>query len=344
MKRLTDYAACAGCAGKFAAGELARALGELPLPADPRVLVDFRRSDDAGVFVVGDMALVQTVDFFTPIVDDPFAYGRIAGANAVSDVYAMGGRPITALAIAGFPASDFPAETVSAIFAGGMSVLEECGIALLGGHTVQDAEVKFGYAVTGLVSPGGVWTNGGARPGDRLVLTKPIGTGVIVTAAKFSRTDDQTRDGAIASMRRTNRAAAEALLSLPGAVHGCTDVTGFGLAGHSSEMALASDVGLAIDTARVPLLPGARALALDNRSGGLANNRRHFGVLVDATAIPDDMAALAFDPQTSGGLLAAVDPLVVDAVMAALAAADVPAAVIGEVVAHADGAPRITLR
>ncbi len=152
-------------------------LSDLPVPTDPRVLVDYRNADDAGVFVVGDVALVQTVDFFTPIVDDPFAYGRIAAANAVSDVYAMGARPITALAIAAFPAKDFAAETVKAIFAGGLSVLQECGVALLGGHTVQDTEVKFGYAVTGLVSPDAVWTNAGARVGDVLVLTKPLGTG-----------------------------------------------------------------------------------------------------------------------------------------------------------------------
>ncbi len=319
-------------------------LSDLPVPSDPRVLVDYRNADDAGVFVVGDMALVQTVDFFTPIVDDPFAYGRIAGANALSDVYAMGGRPITALAIAAFPAKGFSTDTVRAIFAGGLSALQECGVALLGGHTVQDAEVKFGYAVTGLVSPGGVWANAGARAGDVLVLTKPLGTGVIATAAKFDRTDAATLAGAVASMSRTNRGAAEALLSVPGAVHGCTDVTGFGLAGHACEMALASGVTLSIDLAAVPLLPGAFALALGNRTGGLVNNRAHFGALVDVGGVPDALATLAFDPQTSGGLLATVDPVVADAVMTALARADVPAAVVGEVDAHAGDGPRVRLR
>lgn len=308
-------------------------LSDLPVPTDSRVLVDYRDADDAGVFVVGDMALVQTVDFFTPIVDDPRAYGRIAAANAVSDVYAMGATPITALAIAAFPAKDFPAETVKAIFAGGLSVLQDAGIALLGGHTVQDAEVKFGYAVTGLAAPHAVWTNGGARPGDALVLTKAIGTGVVATAAKFNRTDAETLASAIVSMQQTNRAAATALASIAGAVHACTDVTGFGLAGHACEMATASDVAIRIDLARVPLLPGARALALGNRTGGMANNRAHFGqaIFFDEAALPADLLALAFDPQTSGGLLAAVDPGTVDDVVAALAREGVAGSVVGRV-------------
>ncbi len=207
-------------------------------------------------------------------------------------------------------------ETVKAIFAGGLSVLQECGVALLGGHTVQDAEVKFGYAVTGLVSPDAVWTNAGARVGDVLVLTKPLGTGIIATAAKFGRTDEGTLAGAIASMQRTNRAAAEALLAVPGAVHGCTDVTGFGLAGHACEMATASGVTIEIALQTVPLLPGARDLALGNRTGGLVNNRAHFGSSVAEGALDADLLALAFDPQTSGGLLAAVDAAAVEAVMA----------------------------
>jgi len=318
-------------------------LSDLPVPTDPRVLVDYRNADDAGVFVVGDVALVQTVDFFTPIVDDPFAYGRIAAANAVSDVYAMGARPITALAIAGFPSKDFEPETVKAIFAGGLSVLQDCGVALLGGHTVQDAEVKFGYAVTGLVSPDAVWTNAGARVGDALVLTKPLGTGIIATAAKFGRTDEGTLAGAIASMQRTNRAAAEALLAVPGAVHGCTDVTGFGLAGHACEMATASGVTIEIALKTVPLLPGARGLALGNRTGGLVNNRAHFGAVVAEGALDADLLALAFDPQTSGGLLAAVDAAAVEAVMASLATAGVDATVVGQVIGFT-GDRRVVLR
>ncbi|MBA2353723.1 MAG: selenide, water dikinase SelD [Acidobacteria bacterium] len=305
-------------------------LSDLPVPTDPRVLVDYRNADDAGVFVVGDVALVQTVDFFTPIVDDPFSYGRIAGANAVSDVYAMGARPITALAIAAFPARDFATEIIRAIFAGGMSVLQECGVALLGGHTVQDTEVKFGYAVTGLAAPDAIWTNGGARAGDVLILTKPIGTGVIATAAKFDRTDAVTLAGAIASMQRTNRDAAE-LLSRLADVHGCTDVTGFGLAGHASEMATAGVVSLHLAMADVPLLPGARALALGNRTGGLVNNRTHFGPSVRLGPLPDDLAALAFDPQTSGGLLASVAAYSAPAACRALRDAGIDAAIVGHV-------------
>ena len=319
-------------------------LSDLPVPTDPRVLVDYRNADDAGVFVVGDVGLVQTVDFFTPIVDDPEAYGRIAAANAISDVYAMGGRPITALAIAAFPAKDFDPAVVKAIFAGGLSVLQASGVALLGGHTVQDTEVKFGYAVTGLVSPAAIWTNGGARPGDALVLTKAIGTGVIATAGKFGRTDAATVAGAVASMQRTNREAADVLHRHVAHVHGCTDVTGFGLAGHGCELAAASGVRLEIAMDDVPLLAGARALALGNRTGGLVNNRAHFGGAVDVATLPDDLAALAFDPQTSGGLLVSVDAAAAAAIVGDLVAAGLSAALVGHVTAVAPGHAAVTFR
>jgi selenide,water dikinase len=307
-------------------------LSDLPVPTNPRVLVDYRDADDAGVFVLDDTtALVQTVDFFTPIVDDPDAYGRIAAANAVSDVYAMGATPITALAIAAFPARDFPAAVVKAIFAGGLSVLRECGVALLGGHTVQDTEVKFGYAVTGVVSPRAVWTNAGARAGDALLLTKPLGTGIIATAAKFGRTDAATLAGAVRSMQSTNRIAAQVLRTHGADVHGCTDITGFGLLGHASELAAASRVRLEIDAATLPALPGALALALGNKTGGLVNNRGHFGPRIVVQNVADDLAALAFDPQTSGGLLASVSAAQAPGIVEALAAAGVEAAVVGSV-------------
>ena len=307
-------------------------LGDLPVSSDDRVLVDYRTADDAGVYRLdAERALVQTVDFFTPIVDDPYVYGEIAAANALSDVYAMGGRPLTALAVAGFP-KEFEHAVLKAIFAGGVSKLQEAGVALLGGHTVQDTEVKFGYAVTGLTSPDAVWTNAGAKPGDVLVLTKPLGTGVIATAAKFDRTDPETLAAAMTSMQRTNRAAADALRAVPDAVHGCTDVTGFGLAGHACELATASDVTVEIDLAAVPLLPGARGLALGNRTGGMVNNRKHFGTaVVEDPDLPADLVALAFDPQTSGGLLASVAGSAVDTVLASLAAHDVAAVVVGTV-------------
>ena len=275
---------------------------------DDRVLVDYRTADDAGVYKLDEnRALVQTVDFFTPIVDDPFVYGQIAAANALSDVYAMGGRPLTALAIAGFP-KDADRTLLPRIFAGGLEVLRAAGVALLGGHTVQDTEIKFGYAVTGEVDPRRILTNAGARAGDVLILTKPLGTGVIATALKFDRAPEDAVAAAIVSMTTLNKGAAEALQSLPeGAVHACTDVTGFGLIGHGSEMAAASGCGLEIHAVEVPLLEGARALAAGNIPGGGRTNRQHFGTRVSlAPHVPSDVIDLLFDPQTSGGLLVAV--------------------------------------
>ena len=228
-------------------------LGDLTVPHDDRVLVDFRTSDDAGVYKLDDhRALVQTVDFFTPVVDDPIAYGRIAAANALSDVYAMGGRPLTALAIAAFP-KDADRSVLSSIFRGGLLTLREAGVALLGGHTVQDEEIKFGYAITGDVDPDRIWSNAGARAGDALILTKPLGTGVVATAIKFERAPRAVAEAAIASMSALNRDAAAVLAGLPPAdIHACTDITGFGLIGHGTEMASASGGVLAIDVDAVP--------------------------------------------------------------------------------------------
>lgn len=274
-------------------------------------------------------ALVQTVDFFTPIVDDPFIYGQIAAANALSDVYAMGARPLTALAIAAFP-KDLDRAVLRAIFAGGLDKLREAGVALLGGHTVQDTEVKFGYAITGEVEPSRVLANSGARPGDVLVLTKALGTGVIATALKFNRAPQAAIDAAVRSMTTLNRAAAE-VLGLEGpAVHACTDVTGFGLVGHASEMASASASMLEIEVGRVPILEGARALVPGNIPGGGRTNREHFGGLVTSEpGLDAGLVDLVYDPQTSGGLLAAVSASRGAAVVAALEAAGVPAVVIG---------------
>jgi selenide, water dikinase len=282
----------------------------LPGVADSRVLVDYRTADDAGVYRLdGERALVQTVDFFTPIVDDPYIYGQIAAANALSDVYAMGGQPLTALAIAGFPKEAEPS-VIKAIFAGGVSMLQRAGVALLGGHTVQDQEIKFGYAVTGHVHPEEMWTNAGARPGDEMLLTKPLGTGVAATAIKFDRAPAALVELAVASMLTLNQTAAAALKAAgPEAVHACTDVTGFGLVGHASEMAQASGVTIEIDAARVPLLDGVRALAAQNMPGGSRTNAQHFAAGVRFGAeLPLDLVQLLHDPQTSGGLLAAVDP------------------------------------
>ena len=310
----------------------------MPVTHDDRVLIDYRTADDAGVYRLdAHRALVQTVDFFTPIVDDPFVYGQIAAANALSDVYAMGGRPLTALAIAAFP-KDLDRAVLSRIFAGGLDVLGRAGVALLGGHTVQDTEVKFGYAITGEVDPEKVLANAGARPGDRLILTKPLGTGIIATAIKFGRATEQAVQAAIASMTTLNRAAAEALATLPdGVVHSCTDVTGFGLIGHATEMAVAGAVSLELDAASIPLLEGARELVRGNVPGGGRTNRQHFGERVTiAAGVAADVADLLYDPQTSGGLLVAVDPASADATLAALAAAGVAGRVIGRVTAPSD--------
>ncbi len=280
---------------------------------------------------------MQTVDFFTPIVDDPYVYGQIAAANAISDVYAMGGRPLTALAIAAFPA-DLDNDVVRAIFMGGLDKLREAGAALLGGHTVKDQEIKFGYAVTGLIAPGRVWSNAGARVGDALILTKPLGTGIVSTAIKFQRAPEALAEQAIRSMRQLNRAAAAILEPEADAVGACTDVTGFGLLGHGTEVASASGVTLRIDAANVPVFDGLEEIIRGNTTGGGRTNLNHFmsGVTL-AESVDESMRAVLFDPQTSGGLLVTIAPARVDAVLDALRAADVPATRIGDVVAAEDG-------
>ena len=285
-------------------------LGGLFVDPDHRVLVDYRTSDDAGVYRLDDgTALVQTVDFFTPIVDDPHVYGEIAAANALSDVYAMGGRPLTALAIAGFP-KEVDRTIIRSIFAGGQAMLRRAGVALLGGHTVQDTEIKFGYAVTGIVDPARMWTNAGARAGDALVLTKPLGTGVVATALKFDRAPEALARAAIDSMLTLNAVAQDAMQALgPGIVHACTDITGFGLVGHASEMAAASGVTLRIDAATVPLLDGVLGIAPANMPGGSRTNAEHFaGGVRFERELPLHLVQLLHDPQTSGGLLVAVGP------------------------------------
>jgi selenide,water dikinase len=311
-------------------------LGDLPVTDDPRVLVDYRTADDAGVYRLDEhRALVQTVDFFTPIVDDPFVYGQIAAANALSDVYAMGGRPLTALAIAGFP-KDGDRAVLSRIFAGGLEMLNEAGVALLGGHTVQDQEIKFGYAVTGEVDPARVLSNAGARPGDVLLATKALGTGVVATALKFGRAPEPVVAAAVASMRILNRGAADAILAAPqAAVHACTDITGFGLLGHAAEMAAASGVTLEIVADNVPVLEGARALVGGNVPGGGRTNRQHFGPRVEfASDTAADLVDLLFDPQTSGGLLVAADPAHADRLLATLRTTPGGAARIGRISAQ----------
>jgi selenide, water dikinase len=305
--------------------------------SDPRILVDYRTADDAGVYAwESGPALVQTVDFFTPIVDDPYLYGQIAAANSLSDVYAMGGRPLTALAIAGFPQEGLHTDDIAQIFRGGFDKLREAGVALLGGHTVQDREIKFGYSVTGAVDPKRMLTNGGAQPGDRLILTKPLGTGIVGTAIKFGRAPQGVIDAAVEQMRALNKAAADAIVNADG-VHACTDITGFGLAGHASEMAAASGVTIDLNANDLPVIPGVLEMVGANKSGGMNTNREHFlpGVEFrqgsDVSREGDAHRDLIFDPQTSGGLLIAVAASSAEAVFAALSKAGIQAAFIGSV-------------
>ena len=286
-------------------------------------------------------ALVQTVDFFTPVVDDPACYGAIAAANALSDVYAMGGRPLTALAVAGFPQGTVDDQTIRAIFRGGFLKLREAGVALLGGHTVQDREIKFGSAVTGVVDPNAIWSNAGARPGDELFLTKPLGSGIISTAAKFERAPHAIVTAAIDVMLRLNRAAADALRQLPRqAVGGCTDITGFGLLGHASELAAASHVTLRFSCAALPVIEGALEMALDNQSGGMKTNQAHFAAGVSlGSGLTPAQVRLLFDPQTSGGLLVTLAPAHVPAALDAWLAAEVDARRVGTV--ESSSGPRV---
>lgn len=286
------------------------------------MLVDQTTGDDAGVFLLDEhTALVQTVDFFTPVVDDPFLFGRIAAANALSDVYAMGGRPLTALSIAAFPERDFPLEWARAIVDGGAAALAEAGCALLGGHSVRDPEIKFGYAVTGLVDPARMLTNAGARPGDVIVLTKPLGTGVIATAIKAGAAPAEAAEAAAVSMARLNREAGAAALAV--GARAATDITGFGLAGHLSRLARESVVSLVLDAAALPLLPHALELAARHQPGGLKANRRHYGPALALAGLDAAREPLLFDPQTSGGLAIACAPERAPELLAALPGAAV---------------------
>jgi len=275
----------------------------MPRIANPNVLAGFETADDAGVYrLTSDLAMVQTVDFFTPIVDDPFTFGAIAAANALSDIYAMGGAPVSALSVVAFP-GDGEAGVLEAILRGGLEKMREAGCAVIGGHSVSDAEIKFGYAVTGTIHPDRIKRNSTARPGDALVFTKALGTGVIATALKRGMAKPDWVDSAAESMLTLNRAACEAMLRFD--VHACTDITGFGFLGHAREMAVASGVTLEIETSRIRLLAGAlecvRAGAVP---GGLGNNRGFAESCVESgNEIDPALVTLLYDPQTSGGLL-----------------------------------------
>lgn len=287
-------------------GDLSRALAPLPRTTDPRLLVGSETFDDAGIFVLSDeLALVQTVDFFAPIVDDPYTFGQIAAANALSDVYAMGGEPLTALNIVGFPTGKLPLEVLTEILRGGHEKVHEAGAVLAGGHTVVDEELKFGLSVTGHADPRRLLTNAGAAAGDVLVLTKPIGSGVLTTAAKRAALDPAVYATLVDTMTRLNAEASRAALAV--GARCATDVTGFGLLGHASHIARASAVTLRVDVAAVPLLPGAREAAERGvGTGGAERNAEYLAQRVDWGRTSDVDRALLVDPQTSGGLLVAV--------------------------------------
>ncbi|MDE3137332.1 MAG: selenide, water dikinase SelD [Acidobacteriota bacterium] len=313
----------------------------LPRPDDPNLLVGYDTSDDAGVYqLTGEMALVETVDFFTPIVDDPREFGQIAAANSLSDVYAMGGRPLVALTIIGFPAAGAP-ELMEEILRGGIEKMSEARCAIAGGHSIRDEELKFGYAVTGLVDPQRIWRNVGARAGDALLLTKPIGTGVIATALKSGQASAESVEAAVRSMTRLNRDGAEALREIepatrPSPIHAVTDVTGFGVLGHAREIAIGSDVSIELESARIEYLPGAvEAARAGHLAGGLKSNCEFLeGCVEFDESVSEDHHRLLFDPQTSGGLLVAIDEAAAQQAVEALERRAVPVRRIGRAVSR----------
>jgi selenide,water dikinase len=348
--RLTQQVKAGGCASKLAPGSLAAVLSRLPKQSDPNLLVGFDTSDDAGIYrIAPNVALVQTVDFFTPLVDEPFVFGQIAATNALSDVYAMGGRPVTALSIVCFP-QDGDLDVLEAIMRGGIAQMAEAGCVVVGGHSVRDAEIKFGYAITGLIDPDRVFTNTGAVPGDTLILTKPIGTGVITTALKRGLAKPNWVQNAVQSMTTLNRVASEIVTGTAG-VHAMTDVTGFGLMGHGRELALGSGVTIEIVVEEVPRIEGALdAIHLGAIPAGLLANRDFVECLsADApgSRIADDLRTLLYDPQTAGGLLISVAPDNADGMLGSLRRAGLNAAKIGSVRGPYQGGqsvPAIVLR
>ena len=328
--QLTKLAPNCGCAAKVGPGTLAGVLGNLPKFCDPDLLVGTDTSDDAAVYKISEnLALIQTLDFFTPVADDPYDFGQIAAANALSDVYAMGGTPKTVLNIVAFP-KDMDVEILGEILRGGADKVMESGAVLAGGHTIQDDTPKYGLSVTGFVNPKKFWKNYGAQTGDKLILTKPLGAGIINTAIKADLVSEEARTAALASMKLLNRSACEVFREFE--IHACTDITGFGLGGHATEMAAASDRTIVIYTEKLPLLPDVEMYAsMGLIPGGAYRNREYAnktGVKSSAVLWKEDVV---FDPQTSGGLLAAVKEQDVPHIMEKLNAAGLRAGVIGEV-------------
>lgn len=340
--KLTKLSACAGCGAKVGAGTLAQLLEGIRVHSDPNLLVGFDKSDDASVYKVSDeLALVQTVDFFPPIADDPYLFGQIAATNALSDIYAMGGEPKLCLNIMAVPES-LPKDSVHQILRGGYDKVYEAGALITGGHSIFDDVPKYGLAVTGFVHPDRVLTNSGAKPGDVLLLTKPLGIGVLTTAEKAEMLSDAGRETANRLMTTLNKTARDCMVKYR--VHACTDVTGFGLLGHSCEMAEGSDVELALDTSAIDFLPEAAELArMGILPAGMYRNRTFAESRVDAGTVELCVQDLLYDPQTSGGLLMAVDPADADALFADLQGQVPSAQRIGEVRAY-QGGKRVFLR
>jgi selenide,water dikinase len=322
--------------------DLAYVLRHIPRARDANLLVGDNAADDAAVYRLSDdLALVQTVDFFTPVVDDPYTFGRIAAANSLSDVYAMGGRPLTALNIVGFPIKTLPAQILADILRGGSDVAASAGVTIVGGHTVDDDEPKYGLAVTGTVHPNRYVSAHGARPGDVLVLTKPIGTGVITTALKAGIAHEAHLAEAVRWMTTLNRAASESMVAV--AAHAATDITGFGLLGHLSDLCDASNVSAVIESESVPLLPGALEYArMGHIPGGTRTNQDFLRSRVSvATGVSDVILSLLNDAQTSGGLLIALDRLMADS-FARRVSPGVLAVQVGEIVPRGAQAVRVT--
>ncbi len=325
-------------------GDLAQALCGLDLINDPNLIVGLENADDAGVYRLrDDLAIIQTVDFFTPIVDDPFLFGQIAATNALSDVYAMGGKPVCAMNIIGFPIKEMDIGILREILRGGLAKLREAETALAGGHSVEDSELKYGLAVTGVIDPNQILTNQGALPGDKLVLTKPIGTGIINTAIKAEMAGADTINKIVTAMATLNRKGAEVLTRFN--VHACTDVTGFGLLGHACEMIECAEVGLIIKADTVPVFPEAKEFAsMGLNPAGLYRNKSYRENMVDiSTDVTVELADILFDPQTSGGLMVAVPGSEGENLVTEMKTAGVAdAAIIGDVVDHIAG--RVVVR
>jgi selenide, water dikinase len=317
-------------------------LGKLARQHDPNVLIGFDHADDAGVYLLTpDQALVQTVDFFTPIVDDPYTFGQIAATNALSDVYAMGGTPRTALALVCFP-DKADLAILERILAGGLSKMIEANCTVIGGHSIRDEETKFGYSVTGLIHPKKIYANQGAKPGDKLILTKPLGTGVISTAIKKQKAESTWIEAAVQSMTTLNKRVADFILQNEIPVNAMTDITGFGLIGHAREIILASNVSITIHAKNIPLLPGALdCIRAGHVPGGLTNNRNFAECLVEYDAqVPENLRTILYDPQTAGGLLISTPEG--ESITKALNQAGVPAVQIGEVLSNQK--PRIRVK